>query len=107
MKDKRYYAIKNIYGTSTSAGFGNTWEVLVFKSKKERDKYVDQYSIDNISVQSIKRSEVGKYLNDDYKPFDGKKICVDWRNYYDREPFGIVTREWSAEVDYCGYLEAI
>jgi len=56
---RHYYAADNYYGSETSVGFANTWYVLAFRSKKERDDYVS--ASHNLSARAIKSSEVKKY----------------------------------------------
>ena len=70
----RYYAVSNQYGSSTSHGFCNTWNILVFSSKKARDNYVDQSP--NITTQSIKRSELSLYTRP-VTPFKGECLVID------------------------------
>ena len=51
---KKFYAAENRYGSETSYGFSNTWDVYVFKSKKGRDNWVD--SRPTLTAKKIKRS---------------------------------------------------
>lgn len=62
-----FYAANNQYSNQTSVGFANTWYVLVFDSKKNRDDYVNNSS--DLACRAIKRKEISKYLNDVPKPF--------------------------------------
>lgn len=70
----KYYAVKNSYGSETSTGFSNTWKVLCFYDRDERDEFVNTNSHD-LSVKAIKKSEIGKYI-DKPKPFSGQALCV-------------------------------
>lgn len=56
--NKRYYAEDNVFGTSTSHGFANTWFVLMFTDKKERDEYVDNSR--RLTTRVIKAKDVRK-----------------------------------------------
>lgn len=56
---KKYYAIENSMGSSTSHGFANTWSVLVFDSKAARDKFVAE-SV-NITVEAIHKKDATRY----------------------------------------------
>lgn len=84
-----YYAAINSYGSTTSRGFANTWNVLVFNTKRNRDNYVALKSETNITARAIKKSEITSLLNhwlDKYnrmaapKPFSGEYwgILPDW-----------------------------
>jgi hypothetical protein len=58
---KTFYAAINVRGNETSIGFSNTWGVLEFTSKAERDEFVEITKERNISVRAIKATEVKKY----------------------------------------------
>ena len=49
-----YYMKESAHGSSTSCGFGNDIDVLVFDSKKTRDEYVE--NSENLSCEAIKRN---------------------------------------------------
>lgn len=82
----KYYAAKN------TMNFANTWEVLVFDSKKSRDEYVNKwdghYGYNVWDVRAIKKSEVTQYASNysmtrnEYntpKPFSGQFWGIsDW-----------------------------
>ena len=72
-----YYAVDNTYGNESSFGFSNTWNVYAFETKKQRDKYVQLFSPNNISVQAIKRIEIKDYLKTP-KPFSGEAYRLDY-----------------------------
>ena len=84
--ERKYYAIENQKGSSTSHGFSNTWSVLVFNSKASRDKFVSE-SI-NITVKAIEKKDVTRY-------------AANWSLTYNKankpEPF---TSEYWGIVDY-------
>jgi len=93
----KYYAANNSYGSDTSIGFANTWNVLVFDTKESRDAYVDD---GNLSTRAIRRDEVTKYAANwhmnrnetiEPKPFSGEYwgIC-DELDYTDTEIQGYV-----------------
>ena len=69
----RYYAVENQYGSSTSHGFCNTWDILVFNSKKARDSYVNEST--NITTKSIKKAELSLYTRS-VKPFSGEALII-------------------------------
>jgi hypothetical protein len=52
-----YYAETNHYGNETSVGFANTWLVLAFESKAERDAFVESHENKNLSTAAITRKE--------------------------------------------------
>lgn len=70
---KKYYAANNTFGTESSFGFANTWFVLAFSNKVDRDNYVDCCS--EVSATKIKRSEIKEYV-DKPKPFSGKSRVI-------------------------------
>ena len=79
-----FYAADNRYGSSTSIGFANTWRVLAFADRKSRDHWVEDNRHD-MSVRTIKRADIGKYL-EDVKPFSGEAVCIDSNlDYMDAE----------------------
>lgn len=52
----RYYSAESIHGNETSHGFANDTVVMVWRSKRARDKYVAESN--NLSCEAIKHSEV-------------------------------------------------
>jgi hypothetical protein len=58
---KHFYAAINTYGSETGIGLSNTWGVMSFPSKKERDKFVSELKDTNISVRPILSSDVKTY----------------------------------------------
>ena len=50
-----HYAANNIYGTSTSVGFSNTWRVFAFATKASRDAFVED---GNMSARAVKRKDI-------------------------------------------------
>lgn len=57
-----FYAADNRYGSETSTGFQNTWVVLAFNTKQERDKFVEKSS--RQSTRAIKAKEIKKWVDD-------------------------------------------
>lgn len=57
-----YYAKHNAYGSDTSAGFANTWAVVAFQSRKDRDAYCDN---DNQGIQVATRRDARHIQRDD------------------------------------------
>jgi len=72
----KYYAIENLYGSETSHGFANTWQVLVFASKKGRDEYVTNST--NLTTEKIKKSELSLYTPY-VKPWSGDYLGIEYR----------------------------
>lgn len=70
----KYYAIENMYGSETSHGFSNTWQILVFKTKNSRDKYVENST--DITTSKIKKSELSGYTQY-VKPFSGNYLGIE------------------------------
>lgn len=58
---KTFYAASNLYGSSTSVGFANTWFVKGFRSKKARDSYVA--NAEDRATRAISRAEIRKYAD--------------------------------------------
>jgi hypothetical protein len=84
---KKYYAKVNDYASEISHGFGNTWSVYVFDSKKGRDRFVaNDY---RINTKAINKSEV-------------TNVAANWdmgRNEYSRpRPF---TRDYWGIDEWC------
>ena len=52
----RYYAASNAYGSESSVGFSNTWQVHVFSNRQARDAWVEGRN--DMATRSIKRSEI-------------------------------------------------
>lgn len=74
-RDRFFYLAENRYGDSTSCGFANTWQVLVFRSKKDRDQYAEE-NADNQGVRIIRKRDIGTYMDDDRpRPFQ----AAAWR----------------------------
>lgn len=70
----RFYAAVNSYATETSIGFANTWSVLVFDSKSNRDTYVR--SATDLATRAITRAEIPNYIRAP-KPFSGEFRGID------------------------------
>lgn len=87
-----FYAAINSYSSETSIGFTNTWEVLAFESKVDRDNYVANSN--DLATRSIYRHEIGRYI-DRPKPFTGEFWGVDTFNVechpdYEEPPKGLI-----------------
>ena len=90
MTAKRFFAATNAYATRTSIGFENTWDVLAFGSRADRDAYVA--SATDMATRAITRREVTRYaanwsLTRDQtnkpKPFSGEYWGIDDMTSYD------------------------
>lgn len=58
-----FYAAINSYSSETSVGFANTWGVIGFEKRQQRDEYVSEAN--DLATQAISASEIRKY---DSKP---------------------------------------
>lgn len=72
-KERYYFAVTNSYSTASSLGFSNTWKVLAFTNKTDRDNFV--LSSNKLATKSIRKSEIGKYIEAP-KPFSGQAFCI-------------------------------
>lgn len=95
MKEKRYFAKANSYATNVNAGFANTWDVLVFTTKKERDSFIENDS--RIGTSAISKKEVTKWASNYSltqnkhnapRPFSGEYWGINV--FYSDEEKGIV-----------------
>jgi len=84
MKTRKYYAAENHYGSSTSHGFANTWYVLVFRSKSERDTWV--YNQPTLTAKAIKRTEVIGYATN----YNLSQNCTNAPRPFTPEYWGII-----------------
>lgn len=81
-RPRRWYAAQNSYASECSSGFGNTWHVIVFDSKKARDNFVD--SDYRVNTHSITKKEVTSYIHNSPKPFSGQAYVIDsWHICYE------------------------
>ena len=71
-----HYTADNLYGSTTSVGFSNTWRVLAFADKASRDAHVSKNSPSDRSLRAIKRADISRYL-DSPRPFSGEAVCLD------------------------------
>lgn len=74
---RRYYAASNAYGSETSTGFSNTWQVHVFSNPQDRNEWVDGRN--DMASRVIKRSEIPYYLSDEDNtptPYSGEHRAV-------------------------------
>jgi hypothetical protein len=69
-----FYAAINSYANETSTGFANTWGVLAFETRADRDAYVS--SRDDLSTQPIARKDIPHYINGEIKPFSGARYII-------------------------------
>ena len=72
---KHYYVSYNHYGYTTSVGFTNTWDVLAFICKHDRDVFINTYSAKNRSIQAICKKDIPKY-HQAAKPFSGQRRAL-------------------------------
>ena len=56
---RHYYAADNYYGSENAIGFANTWYVVEFATKQERNKYVA--TSHKLSTRAIRAKDVRKY----------------------------------------------
>lgn len=54
-----FYAAINSYATETSVGFANTWGVIGFATKAQRDEYVAE--AEDLATKGIKAGEIRNY----------------------------------------------
>lgn len=74
---KHYYAADNTYGSETDMGFANTWFVIRFSDREQRDKWVVENR--KISATRIKKAQIQDYggLRYDMSPA-GELLDLDW-----------------------------
>ena len=101
----RFFAARNQYGSDTSVGFNNTWDVLCFPSRAARDRFVDDNSSD-MSVRAITKKEVTLYLTmggqDGVKPFSGDFWAI-WDgsvSFEINEKYGAKAVERASDIGY-------
>ena len=90
MRQKRYFSSESAHGSSTSFGFANDTIVLVFSTRKARDRYVERSR--NLSCKAIRASEATSEAanqsmtdNDDGRPRAFTIECwviTDWHGSY-------------------------
>lgn len=95
---KRYYAATNSHSTSSSMGFANTWNVMVFSSKSSRDDYVDNSH--DLATRAIRRDEVTKYASN-LDLSSGRKVKPDT---FSGQYWGIVDCDYISDDDIDGYM---
>ena len=88
---RHYYAATNDYADESSVGFANTWTVLAFANKRDRDRWVAAQT--DLASRAIRKNDVKKYL-DAPPPFSGLARVIDhgaaWCAAY-RPAIGLVT----------------
>jgi hypothetical protein len=67
-----FYAAQNYMSSESSTGFANTWEVLAFQKKEDRDVYVRNSP--RIGTRAIKAREVAEFTSNKRK---GGKYIID------------------------------
>ena len=95
----KYYAVENMYGSETSYGFANCWQILVFKSKKGRDEYVERST--NLTCKEIKKVDLPIYTPE-VKPFTGDYLGIETRcnpenSHKDLVGFVAVFSKWDCQ----------
>ena len=83
----KYYAVENMYGSDVSYGFANTWQILVFRSKNGRNKYVENST--NLTTAKIKKSELSTYTPS-VKPFTGDYLGIETRCNPDNSNYSLI-----------------
>lgn len=58
-----YYAKFNLYGTDTSVGFVNTWQVAGFATKAARDAWVNEVYATRVDIEAVSRKEAEKIVD--------------------------------------------
>jgi len=101
-----YYAATNSYATETSVGFYNTWGVMAFETKKERDQFVKDAT--DLATKAITRREVPGYINPTPKPFSGEAyiIAKSFAEAFTDDEVLVVTVGCSNDVGYIRHLNA-
>lgn len=61
-----FYAANNSYASATDIGFANTWFVVGFETRRERDDYVAAAT--DMAARAITRAEVRQYAQQDTIP---------------------------------------
>ncbi len=61
-----YYATHNIYANLVNGnrGFANSWEVSRFKTRAEREAFIEKY--ENKAARAVSRDEASKIFRDTY-----------------------------------------
>ena len=74
---KHYYAADNTHGSETDMGLADTWFVIRFSTREQRDKWVQDNK--KISAVSIKKRQIEDYggLRYDMSPA-GELLDWDW-----------------------------
>ena len=73
---KKFFAADNRYANETSIGFANTWRVLVFATKKDRDEYVARAT--DQATRAILKRDIGKYFAEKPAPFSGEAYRLEY-----------------------------
>lgn len=58
-----YYAKFNLYGSDTSAGFANAWQVAGFATKAARDAWAYQVNAERVDIEAVSRAEAEKLVD--------------------------------------------
>lgn len=96
-----FYAADNSYATESSAGFSNTWYVLVFDTKQNRDLYVENSA--SMAAQAITRKQVISYAAN----WDIQKNRYIEPKKFTRERWAILDNGWQYEKLPKGYIGKI
>ena len=83
----KYYAVENMYGSDVSYGFANTWQILVFRSKNGRNKYVGDCT--NLSCKAVKKIDLPIYTPS-VKPFTGDYLGIETRCNPDNSNYSLI-----------------
>lgn len=68
---KTYYVAENYYSTETSVGFANTWYVVAYQNKKDRDNRVKTSPY--LATKAIKAADINMYCSkSDIKKYSEK-----------------------------------
>lgn len=92
-----FYAVNNRYSTETDLGFYNTWFVLAFDTKKNRDAYVENSKC--LAVRAIKKSEIKDYVPAP-KPFTCSRRAIVLSSSEWPGVVGVVELCWPNEMHF-------
>ena len=69
-----FYAAINSYANETNIGFANTWSVLAFACREDRDDYLAERT--DMASRAIKRAEIKNYMSRSVSPFSGARYMI-------------------------------
>lgn len=99
-----FYAAHNHYSTPTSIGFSNTWLVLAFDTKANRNAWVD--GNDGKAARAITRKDIPKFVSREPKLFTSERYALWSLGYYDNIPGCLGSIDVCAPYD-AGYIQPL